>query len=41
MESLEIFGVILVILGAIGMAVMLKGRRPDSRSTGKPSNSMQ
>jgi hypothetical protein len=39
MESLEIFGVLLVILGAIGMAVMLKGRRSDSRSTMEPENS--
>lgn len=33
MESLEIFGVLLVILGAVGMAVMLKGIRPDFSST--------
>ena len=39
MESLEIFGVLLVILGAIGMAVMLKGRRPDSRSTRRSASS--
>jgi len=39
MESLEIFGVLLVILGAIGMAVILKGRRPSDRSTIKPENS--
>jgi hypothetical protein len=39
MESLEIFGVLLVILGAIGMAVMLKGRRPSHRSTREPANS--
>ena len=38
MESLEIFGVLLVILGMIGMVVMLKGRRPGFRSTGQLSN---
>ena len=40
MESLEIFGVLLVILGAIGMAVMLKGRRPSHRSS-RPSASSE
>jgi hypothetical protein len=38
MESLDIFGVLLVILGAIGMAVMLKGKRPSPRSTTKSEN---
>jgi hypothetical protein len=28
MESLEIFGILLVILGVIGMAVMLRGGSP-------------
>jgi hypothetical protein len=39
MESLEIFGVLLVILGAIGMAVMLKGRRPSNRSSRQSASS--
>lgn len=39
MESLEIFGVMLVILGMIGMVVMLTGRRPGYRSTREPANS--
>ncbi len=29
MNELELFGVLLVIFGAIGMFVMWKGRRPD------------
>jgi len=39
MESLEIFGVLLVILGVTGIAVMLKSGRPDSRSTTESPNS--
>ena len=39
MESLEIFGVLLVILGAIGMAVMLKGRRPSHGSSRQTASS--
>lgn len=35
MESLEIFGILLVILGLIGMAVMLKGGRPTHHSMTK------
>jgi len=39
MESLEIFGVLLVILGAIGLAVMLKGRRPNHRFSRQSASS--
>jgi hypothetical protein len=33
MEGLELLGLLAIILGVIGMFVMLKGKRPGSRST--------
>lgn len=34
MTGLEVFGILLIILGVVGMTVMLRGKRP---SYGKPS----
>ena len=36
MEGLELLGFLAIILGIIGMVVMLKGKRPRSRSTTEP-----
>jgi len=39
MEALELFGILLVILGVIGMAVMLKGGKPTHHSMTKSGKS--
>jgi hypothetical protein len=39
MNALELFGILLVILGGIGMAEMLKGGTPTYHSMTKPGKS--
>lgn len=38
MENLELFGVLLVILGLVGFVIMLKGKRPSHGSSAKSLN---
>jgi len=38
MESLELLGIVLVMVGIIGLIVMLKGRRPNYPSTTERAN---
>lgn len=39
MEGLELFGLLLVIIGIIGLTVMLKGKRPTYKSMTKHEQS--